>query len=330
MSAPLRVAILRPGSSVQSASSASTSDDGDCHSLASSSDYASSLSSSTAPTSLASRSSISEPASSPVERKAGDRPSYRKNEHLAVLLPKHLWKSDASATRCETFGCPTAFSVFQRRHHCRKCGGIFCSACTTRSTPLLDTHNLHFLHPPRNVPISVLESPISPIITSKVCDDCYQQIHNLRSRPMPSSASAEDVPSTNSNARPRPQLRRSNTGPVRQRRTMSVSSPISPASSTGSSVVTNEKSYGELDSYPLRNASAVCKATGGGRWTPRQVMIPNSRLHGSDLLVDADDESHSNPRSKKNPVLRHGDFHIRVPVAFEPRSPQGPPLLPTF
>ncbi|KZT24699.1 hypothetical protein NEOLEDRAFT_1021117, partial [Neolentinus lepideus HHB14362 ss-1] len=266
-------------------------------------------------TSLESRSCVSEPLSSPVERKARHRTLNGTNEHLAVLLPKHLWKPDASATRCETFGCPAAFSILQRRHHCRKCGGIFCSACTTRFTPLLDTSNLHFVHPPRNIPISVFESPASPITISRVCDDCYQQIHNiqLRVRPAP-SASTEDVP-PDAHARPRPQLRRSTTSPAVAR----LSSPISPHA-------TNEKaSYGELDAYPLRNSSAVCKATGGGRWTPRQVTIPiNSPLYRRER--DAEDSS----RLKGNPVLRDGDFQVRVPCVCEPRSPQGPPLLPTF
>ncbi|EPQ61181.1 hypothetical protein GLOTRDRAFT_135717 [Gloeophyllum trabeum ATCC 11539] len=323
--APLRVAILRPGSSVQSSSSASSSDDSDYHSLASSGDYAPSSSSSTAPTSVGSPSCLSEPATSPVERKPRHRTSSGNNEHLAVLLPKHLWKPDALATRCETFTCQAPFSLFQRRHHCRKCGGVFCSACTTRSTPLLDTSNLNFMHPPRNIPISVFESPISPITVSRVCDDCYQQIHNIRVRPAPPTTSAEDVPAL---ARPRPSMRRSMTSPAVQLQRANSLSHVRPS-------ITNEKSasYGELDAYPLRNSSAVCKATGGGRWTPRQVTIPiNSRLNGCRLEYErelAREERERNP-PRANPLLRDGDFQLRVPCRFEPRSPQGPPLLPTF
>ncbi|KAL1928203.1 hypothetical protein VTP01DRAFT_3119 [Rhizomucor pusillus] len=38
------------------------------------------------------------------------------------------WKPDADASRCGHFGCQTTFGFFERRHHCRRCGDIFCSA----------------------------------------------------------------------------------------------------------------------------------------------------------------------------------------------------------
>ncbi|CEG75623.1 hypothetical protein RMATCC62417_10633 [Rhizopus microsporus] len=38
------------------------------------------------------------------------------------------WKPDSEANSCGYLGCPTYFGLFDRRHHCRKCGDIFCSA----------------------------------------------------------------------------------------------------------------------------------------------------------------------------------------------------------
>ncbi|TFY73208.1 hypothetical protein EWM64_g10804, partial [Hericium alpestre] len=101
----------------------------------------------------------------------------RANEHLAVLLPRDLWKPDSHASHCETFLCHERFTLFERRHHCRKCGGIFCAACSTRNTPLLDTTALSFLHPPRNTPLSLYASPSSPLLPARVCDACWDQIH---------------------------------------------------------------------------------------------------------------------------------------------------------
>ena len=37
------------------------------------------------------------------------------------------WQSDNEATNCNH--CERAFSLVRRRHHCRKCGGIFCNHC---------------------------------------------------------------------------------------------------------------------------------------------------------------------------------------------------------
>ncbi|RCH96660.1 hypothetical protein CU098_010791, partial [Rhizopus stolonifer] len=37
------------------------------------------------------------------------------------------WKKDSEANACCYIGCPTTFGLFERRHHCRKCGDIFCS-----------------------------------------------------------------------------------------------------------------------------------------------------------------------------------------------------------
>ncbi|KAI9491816.1 hypothetical protein BDB00DRAFT_874012 [Zychaea mexicana] len=37
------------------------------------------------------------------------------------------WKPDADASHCAYMACTISFGLFERRHHCRKCGDIFCS-----------------------------------------------------------------------------------------------------------------------------------------------------------------------------------------------------------
>ena len=39
-----------------------------------------------------------------------------------------LWVSDKEAHRCQK--CAVEFSFFKRRHHCRRCGGVFCDTCS--------------------------------------------------------------------------------------------------------------------------------------------------------------------------------------------------------
>ena len=38
------------------------------------------------------------------------------------------WRPDGEVTNCEE--CNEGFSFFNRRHHCRKCGGLFCGRCS--------------------------------------------------------------------------------------------------------------------------------------------------------------------------------------------------------
>lgn len=46
------------------------------------------------------------------------RPTFRK-----IMT----WQKDDDVIACPT--CSTAFTFFNRRHHCRSCGGVFCADC---------------------------------------------------------------------------------------------------------------------------------------------------------------------------------------------------------
>lgn len=253
----------------------------------------------------------------------------RINEHLAVLLPRSLWKPDSLATSCDNFYCHVKFSVLERRHHCRKCGGVFCHQCTTRSTHLLDVSNLDFLHPPRNVPISNYDSPTSPVLVKKVCDDCWDQIYGCNSPRTPDGRPSTPMlvkspvdsraPSPNSSVcaspvdSPAPPSR-----PVRVARSPSYFStghlplPTSILSSTEFDVP--QPSYGELDAYPLRRSSIICKATGGGRWEPKHsppmigVRIPGYK---APYEIEMEQEEQEERRRCQNPIVRDGEFQYR-------------------
>ncbi|KAG0703030.1 FYVE zinc finger-domain-containing protein [Suillus ampliporus] len=253
----------------------------------------------------------------------------RSNEHLAVLLPRSLWKPDSLATTCDNFYCRVKFSVLERRHHCRKCGGVFCHQCTTRATHLLDVSNLDFLHPPRNVPISNYDSPTSPVVVQKVCDDCWDQIYGCNSPRTPDARPSTPMlvkspvdsraPSPNSSVCASPVD--SPTHPSRPIRVVWSSSqlstghlplPTSILSPTEFDVP--EPSYGELDAYPLRRSSIICKATGGGRWQPKHsppkigVRIPGYK---APYEIEMEREEQEERRRCQNPVVRDGEFQYR-------------------
>ncbi|KAJ7226137.1 hypothetical protein GGX14DRAFT_350137 [Mycena pura] len=284
-------------------------------------------------------------------------PTIRPNEHLAVLLSRNLWKSDSAAPHCDNFFCRVPFSVFERRHHCRKCGGVFCGPCSTRTTPLLDTSKLGFLHPPHGTPLTAFDSPDSPVRPARVCDDCFDQIHDVRS-PTPSfpirprrptsllsspislfktppltSATASPVPSEPSSpptsASSISPLSASPLGPSltraspRPRRTPLVRTSSLPYPGVLPMPAEPERSYGELDAYPLRRASLLCKASGGGRWEPKpQPTDPAMRIPviggRAPYEIEMEREEEEERRRRRNPVIRNGDFQYRFPSTCEP------------
>ncbi|KIO33556.1 hypothetical protein M407DRAFT_185926 [Tulasnella calospora MUT 4182] len=128
------------------------------------------------------------------------------SQRLAVLLDQSLWKRDSDSDECDSLGCATRFTLFERKHHCRKCGGIFCQTCSGKTLPLLDTSRMPFVIPPSNVPLPLLavSSPTGALVPSRVCDDCHAlltgavppSIHRVR------AASASALPAC-STASPR-------------------------------------------------------------------------------------------------------------------------------
>lgn len=73
--------------------------------------------------------------------------TLNENKDTTTIAP--VWTHDSLATKCNL--CSQSFSLLNRRHHCRKCGGIVCSACSEfeRLLPNID-----------------LEKPV------RVCDSC--------------------------------------------------------------------------------------------------------------------------------------------------------------
>ncbi|EGP90843.1 uncharacterized protein MYCGRDRAFT_31161, partial [Zymoseptoria tritici IPO323] len=42
--------------------------------------------------------------------------------------PRPEWQPDGNVVSCPV--CHTIFGLFTRKHHCRKCGRVVCSACS--------------------------------------------------------------------------------------------------------------------------------------------------------------------------------------------------------
>lgn len=81
----------------------------------------------------------------------------------------------ADGTCCHR--CRTQFSVVIRKHHCRNCGQVFCSKCSSRNCP---------------IPRFGLEKEV------RVCEACWEKLNKPANAPKSSSPNPELSPQSNS------------------------------------------------------------------------------------------------------------------------------------
>ncbi|KAG9232745.1 hypothetical protein BJ875DRAFT_380029 [Amylocarpus encephaloides] len=62
---------------------------------------------------------------------------------VTALPTRDHWKPDAESSICDEPSCTRYFTYFTRRHHCRRCGDIFCDLHSMYSIPLDQDVNYH-------------------------------------------------------------------------------------------------------------------------------------------------------------------------------------------
>lgn len=86
------------------------------------------------------------------------------NPFRRLTPTRRHWLKDEQVSECGILACRKKFSFFERRHHCRRCGGIFCKE-----------HTLHHLY----------ISPLAQFTTggrgtlSRVCDNCIGEYNEF-------------------------------------------------------------------------------------------------------------------------------------------------------
>ncbi|KAF3926196.1 hypothetical protein ABW21_db0207135 [Orbilia brochopaga] len=68
----------------------------------------------------------------PVQPVVVMEPKVGSTDEVTGPPSKGNWKPDAEATVCDSPICSKSFSLFDRRHHCRRCGNIFCAQHTSQ------------------------------------------------------------------------------------------------------------------------------------------------------------------------------------------------------
>ena len=82
--------------------------------------------------------------------------SPRSSSALFGAPSRSHWKPNNSRSSCK--GCGSLFSLFSRRHHCRKCGDVFCDKDTT-----------HFVRLDQTCEFNILGQ------SSKACNACHKE-----------------------------------------------------------------------------------------------------------------------------------------------------------
>ncbi|XP_052199159.1 1-phosphatidylinositol-3-phosphate 5-kinase FAB1B isoform X2 [Diospyros lotus] len=62
-----------------------------------------------------------------------------RNAEPACMSSRDFWMPDQSCRVC--YECDSQFTIFNRRHHCRLCGRVFCAKCTSNSVPVSSDEN---------------------------------------------------------------------------------------------------------------------------------------------------------------------------------------------
>lgn len=96
------------------------------------------------------------------------------NDVVRMVRKRKLSKPVEDHTVDSCFSCKTQFTLFNRKHHCRACGRIFCSACSSKNIEITSDKEIgyqqssifRYLYSDKNV---------------RVCDACY---NDLRERKM--------------------------------------------------------------------------------------------------------------------------------------------------
>lgn len=92
----------------------------------------------------------------------------RSFDHISNAPPtRRHWVKDEAVTTCSIPTCNKTFNFFERRHHCRKCGGIFCKEHTSHS--LYINRMAQFTTGGRGT-------------LSKVCDNCIREYNEFIQR----------------------------------------------------------------------------------------------------------------------------------------------------
>lgn len=73
-------------------------------------------------------------------------------------------------------GCAAPFTLLRRRHHCRRCGRLFCAECSALRSPLPPEEIALGTPPPQGGPSTVVLGSDAGNTSWRVCTSCHQAV----------------------------------------------------------------------------------------------------------------------------------------------------------
>lgn len=114
------------------------------------------------------------------------RPSTRAVSALG-LAQNARWKEDNEKDRCE--GCNKRFiPPFVRKHHCRRCGGLFCDSCSSNKADLAVA-----LTGEKSGKAGRQTATANNVKNVRVCNNCYRSVGNSAVRALVDTPGLQDV-----------------------------------------------------------------------------------------------------------------------------------------
>ncbi|CAK7266073.1 Zn finger protein [Sporothrix epigloea] len=126
------------------------------------------------------------------------------------------WKPDFESTMCDEPTCKKSFNYFTRRHHCRRCGNIFCDFHSAFEVPLDEQANYN----PKGSP-------------NRACAYCFREFRAWRTRNNSSDLSGISSGSTTPSASDDGRTINNATTPTKKAATAPASPVMTPAARSG-------------------------------------------------------------------------------------------------
>lgn len=166
------------------------------------------------------------------------------------------WQHDKDISRCTH--CQTKFSFFERRHHCRCCGNIFCHSCTANFVRY-DRSKVLIVKRPDS------DDPDEETAPYRTCDSCYNNLLHLgliiATRDRTRSDASGSIPAS-----------------------------LSERSTNASSINGNSLEHSNISGFPINMEDTTRSAT-----TEAPTVSEPTSTHGNSQEDNEDDEDNTCP-----------------------------------